>query len=161
MLIYVLRHGIAEDALAGQPDSERALTKEGKSKLERTLERAAAAGVQPGVILTSPYLRARETARIAAEVLGVETPLVTVPELTPDGSPHDVWQKIREQGDAKSLLVAGHEPLLSQLVAYLLGAPSLQVEMKKGALVAVDCASLRGQPRGVLQWMLTGRLASA
>jgi phosphohistidine phosphatase len=160
MIIYVLRHGIAEDAARGQSDAQRALTSEGQSKLERTLKRAALAGVRPATILTSPYLRAMQTAQIAADVLDVSTPPIRIAELTPDGSPQGVWEQLRQHAHAKELLIAGHEPLLSQLVAYLLDAPALQVEMKKGALVAIECAQLRGQPRGVLLWMLTARLAA-
>ncbi len=160
MIIYVLRHGIAEEGHAGQPDSQRRLTKEGKSKLSDVLERARDTGVRPDVILTSPFVRAVETAKIAAETLKYEAPLIPVPELTPDGSPEQVWQEVRNHSEAEELLIAGHEPLLSQLVAYLLGSPALQVDMKKGALVAIDCAQLRGQPRGVLLWMLTAKLAA-
>jgi phosphohistidine phosphatase len=63
--IYLLRHGIAENTT---PDSERALTPEGREKLRRVLARARAADVALSLILSSPYRRAIETAEIAAEV---------------------------------------------------------------------------------------------
>ena len=160
LTIYVLRHGIAEDGGMGQPDSQRELTSEGRAKLAQTLKRAAAAGVQPSVILTSPYVRALETAKIAAQTLDTNEPLIRVPELTPDGNPPAVWDQIRNYPDAPQLLLVGHEPLLSQCVSFLLNAPTLAVDFKKGALVAIHCAQLRGQPRGVLLWMLTARLAA-
>ena len=69
MQIYLLRHGIAENASPGQPDSERALTAEGREKLRRVLKRARSAEVNPGAILSSPYKRALETAEVAAEAL--------------------------------------------------------------------------------------------
>ena len=62
MQIYLLRHGIAEDAKPGRPDSERALTDEGRAKLRRVLKRARTADVTPSLILSSPYRRAMETA---------------------------------------------------------------------------------------------------
>ena len=66
MKIYILRHGIAEEAQGNQPDSERALTAEGKKKLRSVLRTAAAADVAPSLILTSPLRRAVQTAQIAA-----------------------------------------------------------------------------------------------
>ena len=69
MQIYILRHGIAEDAGPGQSDSERALTSEGKKKLRNVLRAAHEAGVTPALILTSPLKRAVQTAELAAEIL--------------------------------------------------------------------------------------------
>jgi phosphohistidine phosphatase SixA len=57
-------------------------------------------------------------------------------------------------------MLAGHEPLLSQTLSYMLASPALQVDFKKGAMVALEFASFRGEPRGVLKWMLTARLSS-
>ena len=69
MEIYILRHGVAEEPQTGQPDSERALTSDGRKKLRNVLRTAAAAGVAPSLILTSPYKRALQTAQLAAEIL--------------------------------------------------------------------------------------------
>jgi phosphohistidine phosphatase len=159
MEIYVLRHGIAHDGKPGRPDAERALTAEGRDKLRAVLARARAAGAAPAAILTSPYVRAVETAEIAADVLGFRGNLERTAALEPDRSPYDVWDEIRARKHAASVLLAGHEPLLSALVAFLLGAPSLQVEMKKAALVRIDCDRFGAEPRGVLKWMLTPRLS--
>jgi len=157
MEIYLLRHGIAEAAKAGAADSERALTEEGKQKLGAVLERAAAAGVKPSVILSSPYRRARETADMAAKTLKCSK-VVETEALAPSSMPEDVWQVICQQKRENAVLLAGHDPLLSQTVGFLLGAPGLQVDLKKAALVRVDQETLRGQPRAILKWMLTPRL---
>jgi phosphohistidine phosphatase len=154
MEIYLLRHGIAED---GYPDSERALTGEGKEKLRRVLKRA---GVKPSLILTSPYRRAVETAEIAAEVLGYGGDIERAQSLTPDGSPADVWEEIRARKNEDAILLASHEPLMSATAAFLLGAPGLQVDMKKAALVRVDVDRFGPQPLGVLKWMLTPAVSS-
>lgn len=157
MRIYVLRHGIAEDAAAGVTDAERALTQEGKRKLRCVLERARRAGVQADVILTSPLKRAVETAEIAAAVLGIKSDLVHTNALVPPGSPERVWKEIRSR-KAEAILLAGHEPLLSLVVAYLLGCPALQVRMKKAALVSIEVEGDAAQPHGVLLWMLIPKL---
>jgi phosphohistidine phosphatase len=162
MQIYLLRHGIAEDRAASGRDQDRALTAEGKKKLKAVLEVAAGAGVAPSIILTSPYRRALETARMAADILGYEDQLGESAALTPESSPEDAWQEIRLHRDARALLCAGHEPLFSALAAYLLGAPEVLIDMKKGALVRIDIGSFGSVPRGgVLQWMLTAKLARA
>ena len=160
MEIYLFRHGIAEDAAAGEPDSSRKLTAEGEEKTAAVAKMAAAAKARPSAIISSPYVRAVETARIAARELGFEGKLITAPELVPHGSPENVWKVIRERPEEESILMAGHEPLLSHLVSYLLAAPTLCVEMKKSALVRIDIDSLRGAPRGVLRWMLIPKLAN-
>ncbi len=159
MQIYLLRHGIAEDGKAGQPDSERALTSEGRDKLRRVMKRAAAADVAPTLILSSPFRRALETAAIAAEMCGYHGEIARTQALVPDASPQDTWGEIRAHKDEKSVLLASHEPLMSSLVAFLLDSPSLQVDMKKAGLVRVDCDRLGPQPKCVLKWMLTPALA--
>jgi phosphohistidine phosphatase len=155
MQIYLLRHGIAEDVRPGQPDSERALTAEGRERLRRVLKRAQAAEVNPDAILSSPYRRALETAAVAAEALGCKSQIERTRALVPEASPYDAWEQIRARRPDASLLLASHEPLMSSLAALLLGCPALQVDMKKAALVRIDCDRFPAQPRGVLKWMLT------
>jgi phosphohistidine phosphatase len=159
MEIYVLRHGIAYDAAPGEPDSERALTPEGKQKLERVLKRARSAGTRPVTILTSPYRRALETARMAATILESKV-LFETAVLKPGGRPEEIWQEARLYLPEGPVLLAGHEPVLSETVSYLLGAPDLAVDMKKGAIVAIDIPATSAVPRGVLRWMLTSKLCS-
>ena len=159
MQIYLLRHGIAEDARQGHPDSERALTGDGREKLRRVLKRARAAGVEPGVILSSPYRRAIETAEVAAEALGYQGKVVPTTALQPEASPYDGWEEVRSHHGERSVLLSSHEPLMSSMAAFLLGSPALEVDMKKAALVRVDCDRLGPQPKGVLKWMLTPAVA--
>jgi len=155
MQIYLLRHGIAEDAKPGSPDSARALTSEGRDKLRRVLKRARTADLEPSLILSSPYRRALETAAVAAEVLSYRGEIVSTRTLVPEASPFDAWEEIRGRKDESAILLASHEPLMSSLVAFLLDSPALHVEMKKAALVRIDCERLAPKPSGLLKWMLT------
>jgi len=155
MQIYLLRHGIAEDARPGEPDADRALTGEGKDRLRRVLKRARSAELNPTAILASPYRRAVETAAVAADVLGYKGEIVRVQALTPDASPYDTWEEIRDRQAERSILLASHEPLMSSLAAFLLDSPALMVDMKKAALVRIDCERIGPKPRGLLKWMLT------
>ena len=159
MEIYILRHGIAEDGQAGQPDGERALTPDGKKKLRNVLKVAASAGVTPALILTSPLRRALQTAQIAAEILDYKGELLRTKALEPGSEPRAVWEEIRVHKDETNILLAGHEPLFSRLTAYLLGCPNLQIDFKKGALACVEMDRFAAEPHGVLRWMLTSKLA--
>jgi phosphohistidine phosphatase len=158
MNLYLLRHGIAEDHPAQGGDAERQLTDEGREKLSSVLRRAAKGGLRPDRILTSPYIRALQTAQLAAKILAAPDPIES-PALVPHGDPRTVWNEVRANRDAGELLLSGHEPLLSQTASYLLDAPALKVDMKKAALVAIEIESLRGDPRGVLKWMLIPKLS--
>lgn len=155
MEIYLLRHGIAEDAAPGKPDSERALTAAGREKLRRVLARARAAKVAPDLILASPYRRARETADLAADALGYRGKVIQTDALTPDANPHQTWQEIRRCRSETALLLASHEPLMSALLALLLNTPTLLVDFKKAALARVDCDRFGPEPHATLKWMLT------
>ena len=155
MQIYLLRHGIAEDPKPGHPDSERPLTAEGRDKLRRVLKRARTADLDPTLILSSPYRRALETAAVAAEILAYKAEIVRTPALAPEASPFDAWEEIRHHKDARAILLSSHEPLMSSIAAFLLDSPALRVDMKKAALLRIDCDRLGPKPAGVLKWMLT------
>jgi phosphohistidine phosphatase len=159
MQIYLLRHGIAEDRRPGRPDAERALTEEGKEKVRRVARRGRSGGCEPSLVLSSPYRRAVETAEIAAEVLGYKGKIVRLKAFEPEASPHDAWDELRGRPEEPAILVAGHEPLLGTLVAFLLGNANMWVDMKKGALVRIDCENFGRQPSGILRWMLTPAVA--
>jgi phosphohistidine phosphatase len=159
MELYILRHGIAEDGEAGQPDSDRGLTPEGKKRLRPILHLVKKAGVSPSLILTSPYRRAVETAELAAKILGYPGDLLRTKTLTPSGTPGAVWDEIRVHKDESQILLAGHEPLFSALTAFLLASPNLQIDFKKGAIARVDLERFGSEPRGILKWMLLPKLA--
>jgi phosphohistidine phosphatase len=159
MELYLLRHGIAEDHAASGRDANRRLTEEGRDKLRRVLERAHEADARPSLILSSPLRRALETAEIAGHALGYEGKIVRTASLTPESSPHKIWDEIREHRDETAILLAGHEPLFSATVAYLLGSSHEMVHFRRGALVRIDVNPLAPSPRGVLEWMITAKLA--
>jgi phosphohistidine phosphatase len=159
MEIYLLRHGEAEESFR-IPDEERSLTPEGRRKLGDVLLQARAAGAGASLILSSPLRRAVETAELAAGILGTRAQIRKTDALRPDAAPAEVWDEIHMNRGEDQLLLAGHEPLFSQAVAFLLGAPAAQIDMKKGNLVRVDIDQFGSEPRGVLRWLLTPQLAT-
>jgi phosphohistidine phosphatase len=160
MHVYLLRHGIAEDERLGLSDSERALTPEGRRKLRQVLRTVAEAGVKPSLVLSSPFKRAIQTAQIAKEILGYENQVLQTKILTPGSSPELVWEEIRVHRDEAALLLVGHNPLFDNLAVFLLSAPQLSVDFKKGAMMRIDVDGFGAHPKGVLCWYLTAKLSA-
>ncbi|MBV9084764.1 MAG: phosphohistidine phosphatase SixA [Acidobacteriaceae bacterium] len=159
MQLYLLRHGIAADGKPGESDAERAITAEGRRKLEHTLGFIAESGVRPDLILSSPLKRALQTAEIAKNLLDCKERILQTNALSPESSVTEVWEEVRAHRDVNALMLVGHNPVFEQLPGFLLGAPDLNVDFKKGAVMRVDFESLSAHPRGVLRWYVTAGLA--
>jgi phosphohistidine phosphatase len=159
MELYLLRHGIAEDGAPGEPDAQRKLTSEGRRKLREVLRVAAEGKVAPTLILSSPLVRAMQTAEIASEELNYSGEIVQTQALTPDADPGDTWNELRAYREEAQVLLASHNPLCERLAPYLLAAPGLTVDFKKGGLMRIDLQQFGTEPRGVLRWYLTPKVA--
>jgi phosphohistidine phosphatase len=130
-VIWLLRHGEAAD---GTPDGDRPLTPRGEEQARAAGAALGALGIEIDACLSSPKVRAAETARIACEQLdGVE--VTTEPKLS--GGPFDPEGLAAGHGD--EVLLVGHEPDFSMAVHRLTGA---QVRMKKGGLAAINKGEL-------------------
>jgi phosphohistidine phosphatase len=166
MEIYILRHGEAEPKSRGEagpkkdkPDEDRKLTATGKRDVRNVVTAANKAKFRPQWILTSPLARAQETAAIAAGAFPGSTLAIT-DHLRPEARPAAIWKEASRDPDISRVVLVGHEPHLSHLIAYLLDV-SLAIDLKKGALVRIDIESREDPPRGTLKWILTPRLANA
>ena len=129
-MLWLLRHG---DAADGSPDAERPLTAKGEAQARAVGRALKALGVDLDACLTSPKVRAAETARLACEPLGVE------PQQEPKlaGGPFDAEALAAGLGD--NVLLVGHDPDFSMAVHSLTGA---QVRMKKGGLAGIEKGEL-------------------
>lgn len=129
-MLWLLRHG---DAADGSPDAERPLTGKGEKQSRAAGLALAALGVGLSACLTSPKVRAVQTAELACEPLGVE------PQLEPKlaGGPFDAEALAAGLGD--EVLLVGHDPDFSMAVHALTGA---QVRMKKGGLAGIEKGEL-------------------
>ena len=130
-MIWLLRHGEAAD---GSPDADRPLTEKGQEQARAAGAAMAALGVEVDACMTSPKVRAADTARLACEQLGGVEPQLE-PKLA--GGPFDAEALAAGLGD--DVLLVGHDPDFSMAVHSLTGA---QVRMKKGGLAAVDSGEL-------------------
>jgi phosphohistidine phosphatase len=136
-------------------DANRPLTKDGRKKMEiaaRGLDRCIPGPID--VILTSPYVRAKETARIAAEALKAEKKVRLCPELTPGTSYPKLLKALAKYKTRKHIMLVGHAPDLTAAAAALLGSDTLSVEMKKGAVCCIEVTALTGKSSGKLVWLM-------
>jgi phosphohistidine phosphatase len=147
MELYLLRHGDYAKK-PGVSDASCPLSPEGRASMERTAAAAARLGVKPGLILSSPLARARQTADIMAGVLGA--PVTTDPRLAPGFGPEALADIVLEQRDRGSVMLVGHAPDLADAVAACAGG---RVRMGKGTLARVELESPRSLA-GTLAWLL-------
>ena len=129
-MIWLLRHGAAEDD--ADDDASRRLTEKGELQSRAAGAALAKLGVQIDVCLTSPKVRALQTARIAAAELGVEVEQVE----TLRGGDFDLAELIAGRGE---VLLVGHEPDFSRAVQL---ATAARIDMKKGGLAAIEGGTL-------------------
>jgi phosphohistidine phosphatase len=161
MRLSLLRHGIAvERGSSGyENDSERPLTAKGERRMRRIAEGMLALGLAYDLILSSPYLRARQTADLVAQVLKTPEGVQLSDTLTPEGNPRQLIEALHtDDHEQQDILLVGHEPYLSRLISTLLtGGPNLPVVMKKGGLCALDVSTLRFGRCASLVSLLTPR----
>ena len=136
--ILLLRHGIAEERSPDRPDERRALTPAGRRRTSAVLERAVAIGLRVDRLITSPLLRARQTAEIAlATGLTPAVELATALEPGADPLPFlPLWLAGAAVADgggpqARRVALVGHEPDLGELAARLVGAPAGSITLRK------------------------------
>jgi len=158
MTLFILRHGIAveHDAPGYDRDSDRPLTAEGRRKTRLIARALGKLGIKPDVILTSPFVRAHQTAEIVATELRLKKRLHVCEPLASGGSAKQLIAEINKQhSDAASIMLVGHEPDLSQLASLLLsGKPNgVRIELKKGGLCGLETDELRAGKCAVLQWL--------
>jgi phosphohistidine phosphatase len=161
--LLLLRHAKSDwDAGAGE-DFDRPLAKRGKkaaAEVGRFLRRA---GAVPGEVLTSSAVRARTTVEVAAEAGGWDCPVRETRSLY-EADPEDVVEEIRSLGSrAEVLLVAGHEPAWSSLLALLVGGGTFHLPTAALACVEFDADSWETlEPgRGRLAWLVNPKLLEA
>jgi phosphohistidine phosphatase len=160
MQVYLLRHGLAEEVRVGLSDADRALTPEGRQKLREVLRAALSADVEPTLVMTSPLKRAVQTAEVARDIFKYRKEILRTKALLPGAGAEQVWDEIRVHRDEAQLLLVGHDPLFTQLGAYLLGTPNLKIDFKKGALLRADFENYPAHPHGILRWYITAKLAA-
>ena len=155
-----MRHAIAVPR--GSPDYpddiQRPLTPRGKEKMRRGAKGLRRLRVEFDLILSSPYRRAKQTARIVAAVYKATDKLKLTRTLASNGDPRAL---VRELNDIASeskqrVMLVGHEPAMSSLLSVLLtGKTDLSLMLKKGGLCKITVKSLRYGKCAQIEWLMT------
>ncbi len=155
MIVYILRHAIAiEKGTSGYHNDDRPLTEDGKDKMAKAAKGITKLVEGVDVILSSPLVRAYDTAKIAARALGAEHKLEVCTNLLPGSSLKGLLTYVAKYKALNSVMMVGHEPDLGYLASALLGSDDAIIEFKKGSLCAIEVSTLPPRAKGKLVWHL-------
>ena len=161
MILYIIRHAIAAQAGtsgSAEDDSQRPLTDEGRKKMRKIAKGLKELEVQIDLIMTSPYLRAAQTAKILAKKFDLPGEKVVASEhLAPTGYADRLIEEInKNHGTVENLVLVGHEPYVGNLISMLIsGDPTNSITLKKGGVCRLSLESLQYGRCAALDWMLS------
>jgi len=152
MRLYFLRHGraVARDEWGGD-DAQRPLTEDGVELVRAEADSLRRMALDPTVIITSPLVRAVQTADIVVERLDLSGRLLHDDRMAAGLDLDTLQELVRENDHAAAILFVGHEPDFSEIISGLTGGKS--IVMKKGALARVDLPD-HSVRRGHLVWLI-------
>ncbi len=158
--LCMMRHGIAVPrGPAFALDAERPLTAEGKQRMREIARGLIGLEYKPQRIISSPLIRARQTAAIVAEILNASHSPEETDALSPGGSLDSLLELLNRHPERSPTLVVGHETDLSDMAARLIGASRrARLGFKKGGCCLIRFDRLPIQPPGELAWWLTPRI---
>ncbi len=155
--LYLVRHAVAEERGEAWPDdTKRPLTERGMTRMRRAVRGLVSLGVEIDVVLTSPLVRARQTAEILAGGFDPRPPVVNVEALAPGATWQALASELAKQTRRERIALVGHEPGIGELAAQLIGARQ-PIEFKKGAICRIDVEALPPTAAGSLRWFMTAR----
>jgi phosphohistidine phosphatase len=162
MELYVIRHAIAEPLGKENEfsDEKRALTEEGRNRMRESVKGLRKLAVELDLILTSPLVRAVETAEILAGGLGMHRKEIRqTPALTPGAVAEQLFAEIKSQSGAESIGLVGHQPDLGSLISRIIQNDDgvLSIQLKKGGVCCLNVIETVPTLHGDLVWLLTPR----
>ncbi len=158
MNLYIVRHAIAVPR--GTPgydnDGQRPLTEDGRKKMKKIVAGIHQLDLELDVIVSSPYVRARDTAKILAKEFDRKDKIAFSDNLIPPGNFENLIREIHEKYDVTNLALVGHEPMLSSLISWLAtGNTDMRVTLKKGGVAYLSADNLYQDGHATLEWLLT------
>jgi phosphohistidine phosphatase len=154
MNLYLIRHAIAVDEY--EDDSQRPLTDKGRKKMRQIAKGLRALGVEFDLILSSPYVRAAETAEILADVFKMKKEVQFSDNLVPTGDPNLLIAELNEVSNVDSVALVGHEPFLTGLIGLLVSDnASVDITLKKGGVCSLSADDLHHSRKATMDWLLT------
>ncbi|MCB0831956.1 MAG: phosphohistidine phosphatase SixA [Bacteroidetes bacterium] len=158
MNVFIMRHGVAED-IGGKirSDAARPLSPDGLKLVRDEARGLNRLGIHFNVILTSPLVRAKETAEVVAEVLDCKNRVHICDALSIPLSTADLMEEFKTFQDDYNVLLVGHQPDLGHLCGFFIGNNRFNLSLKKGSLCKISVDRLRPTPRGEVKWYMTSR----
>jgi len=163
MNLFILRHAIAAHpgdghAHAGMLDHDRPLTAEGRRRFRCAVSGMKAIDVRFDRVVTSPLVRAAQTASIVMKAMALpKESLIVSAHLAPGGNRKELIREISHLAeDVENIVLVGHEPCLGELVGLLCsGSAAASIELKKGSLAKLEAERLRHGRCATLAWLLS------
>lgn len=154
MNLYIMRHGIAEDAAA--TDAARNLTEEGREELKKMAKALRQLKIQFTAVYASPFNRTIQTAQTLLSNLQPELKINSCAPLASGNDSRGLFEMLQKVPTSSKTLLIGHEPDLSRLISTLItGERSASIQMKKGSIAKVSLLTKPGPGEGTLEWLLT------
>jgi phosphohistidine phosphatase len=160
MQLYIVRHGIAIDREdpKSPPDPERFLTEEGIDKTKEVAKGVARLGVVPDLLISSPYVRAMQTAEIFAAAFEYPKQKIRRSDLLLPGTEASLFYKeLARDKQSATVMCFGHAPQLDELVATGLGSKHHLTSLKKAGVAMLELKRI-SPPSGELVWLGTPKL---
>jgi phosphohistidine phosphatase len=173
MKIYLIRHAIAvsHETVASAPTPkvapskpvaadklDRPLIPKGIKRLKQALLGLKECIPPPDLILTSPLIRALDTAKIIADSYGCSKKLMVTDLLSPGSPPKELRSLLAKHRQREHVVLVGHEPDLSEFAALLLDARGSFLELKKSGACCIEFNHTRSYEQGVLLWLMPPRV---
>lgn len=156
--LYLVRHAIAADRGDDWPDdAKRPLTSKGISRMRDVVAGLGALEARVELILSSPLVRARQTADLLAAGLKPAPEIETLPELAPGIAPAKMAEALAAHDSRRAIALVGHEPGLGEFAAWLVGSKTA-FEIKKGGVCRIDVPKLPPVGNGQLIWLATPKM---
>jgi len=160
MQLYIVRHGVAIDREDPKcpSDPDRFLTQEGIEKTKEVARGLAKIAGEPDLLLTSPYVRALQTASIVADALDYPKQKIRKTDaLLPGAEAQQLFRELAKDKDPSTVFVFGHAPHLDELLATAVGSKNHISALKKAGVALVELKRLL-PPSGQLVWLATPKL---
>jgi phosphohistidine phosphatase len=160
MQLYIVRHGIAIDREEPKcpPDPERYLTEEGIERTRQVAKGIAALGATADLLLSSPYVRAMQTAEIFAAALDYAKQKIRRTDLLLPGSEASLfYRELAKDKQASTVFCFGHAPQLDDLIAAGMGLKHPVTSLKKAGVALLELKRV-SPPSGELVWLATPKM---
>jgi phosphohistidine phosphatase len=152
MKLYLVRHATASDV--AKSDAERELTREGREEARIVGAALAGLGVKPGSILSSPLVRARQTAEIAGKELNFSGGVEPLDELVGNTTTPALLKALRPYASRGEIILVGHMPSLSEHLAAMIGGARVEgLALGKGSVACLELDELH-IGAGQLRWLM-------